>query len=106
MKKIIASAALTLSLALAACGDSSDADDEFAGENVEDIADDALADVPEDAEPVAVETAEPEATTAAPDRRKTLEESGNDAEAAANEIEAAIAAEFEQAEEARDAEVD
>lgn len=108
MKKLFAiSAPLAFALALAACGDSSDADEEIAGENVEEVAEDALADVPQSAEPVDVEIDATEPAGEEPEaRRRTVEEAANRAESTAAEIDAAIEAELGQAEDARDAEAE
>ncbi|MXP10727.1 hypothetical protein [Pseudoblastomonas halimionae] len=103
MKKLIAAAsAATFALSLAACGSDSATDDEVVGDTVEEPADEALSDIPEET-PVAVEPA-PAATEVPESRRQSLEESGDRAEAAADDIEAALEAEFGQAEDARDAE--
>lgn len=106
MKKIIAvSAAASFALALAACGSSSDADEEIAGDDVEEVAGEVMADVPESDYPVAVEpaatrpVAEPTET-----RRRTVEQAADRAESTAADINAAIEAELGQAEDARDAE--
>lgn len=105
MKRLIAAAsAATLALSLAACGGGSDADDEVVGDTVEEPAEEALSDIPEEP-PVEVEPA-PASTEAPEARRRSLEESGDRAEAAADSIEAALEAEFGEAEEARDAEVE
>jgi hypothetical protein len=108
MKKIIAYSAAPFALALAACGsDSSDAGEEIAGDDVEEVAEDALADVPEDAEPVAVDTAAGQPAGEAPEtRRRTVEQAADRAESTAAEIDAAIEAELGQAEDARDAETE
>ncbi len=106
MKKLIAAAA-PLALALAACGGSSDADEEIVGEDVEEVAEDALADVPIDEQPVRVGTAAPTTTGEAPEtRRRTVEQAADRAESTAAEIDAAIEAELGQAEDARDAEAE
>ena len=105
MRNLLAAAsAATLALSLAACGSGSDADDEIPGDTVEEPADEALSDIPEET-PVAVEPA-PAATEASATRRRSLEESGDRAADAADNIEAALEAEFGEAEDARDAEAD
>lgn len=105
MKKMIAYSAAPFALALAACGGSSDAGEEIAGDDVEEVAEDALADLPEDAEPVTLETPETQPAGEAPEtRRRTVEQAADRAQSTAAEIDAAIEAELDQAEDARDAE--
>ena len=103
MKKLIAAAsAATFALSLAACGSDSTTDDEVVGDTVEEPADEALSDIPEET-PVAVEPA-PAATEVPESRRQSLEESADRAQENADKVQDALDAEFDQAEDARDAE--